>query len=125
MRVAVTSCLLAAFSMFAMGCNPTCPDTCRRFYDETQCNAAPDGFSADDAIATCTKICQDALQVTGPDVDIDSSKGRAFDPSRIAPLNESITLENERDAAAWMDCVASFSDDECSLLDQQYCVKIF
>jgi hypothetical protein len=122
MRATATACLIAAVAMLASACGPTCQDTCRRFYDETECNAPPSGIPSDEAVSSCTQICQEALQVTGEDV---AATDRRFDPEITAPLNASTTLANEQEAAAWMDCVGTFTDDECYLLDDQYCAKIF
>lgn len=122
MRAQATVWLLLALTALTTACSPTCQTTCQRFYDETECAAGPAGIPNDDAINSCLTICQDALQVTGEPV---TTGDRRFDPQIISPGNISSTLENEQEAAAWMDCVASFADDECYLLDQQYCVKIF
>lgn len=122
MRATLTACLLATLTVLATACGPTCQSTCSRFYDETECAAGPEGIPTEDAIVQCINICQDALQVTGPEV---SPSDRRFNPELTSPLNTSPTLENEREASAWMDCVWTFSDDECYLLDQQYCAKIF
>lgn len=121
MRALLPASLLLA-AVLTTACGPTCQSTCTRFYAETECNAPPRGISADEAIPSCITICQDALQIAGPEP---SPTDRRFDPTLTAPLNESPTLENEREAAAWMDCVWTFTDDECALLDQQYCAKIF
>lgn len=114
---------LLAMVTFASACGPTCQSTCRRFYEDEQCNAGPAGLATEEAIGQCQDICQDALQVAGPDVE---PGDRRFNPDFVAPLNQSSTLETEREAAAWMDCVWSFSDEECpSRLDDAYCAKIF
>lgn len=115
--------LVASTALLASACGPTCQDSCRRFYDETECDAAPAGLAPEDAIAQCIDICQDALQETGPEVD---PNDRRFNPELIVPASESPTLADEREAAAWMDCVWSFSDDECpTALEDQYCARIF
>ncbi len=122
MRPAATL-LLVIFAVLASACEPTCQDTCRRFYEDEQCDAGPDGLDNERAIEQCLDICSDALQVTGPEVDV---RDRRFNPDFVAPLNQTSTLDSEREAAAWMDCVWSFSDDECpTALDDQYCAKIF
>jgi hypothetical protein len=122
-RPALAAPLLAVTLLALEACKPTCQSTCRRFYDPTECNATPQGVASEEAIEGCIDVCQDALQITGPEVDPDD---RRFNPDFIAPLNQTSTLASEREAAAWMDCVWSFSDDECeSRLGDQYCVKIF
>jgi hypothetical protein len=120
-----TIALLLLASTALTACGPTCQSSCRRFYgsDAGECGASPEGLPAEEAIEGCIDICQDALQVTGEPVDPNDPR---FNPNFIAPLNQQATLSNEQEAAAWMDCVWSFSDDECfEKLDDQYCVKIF
>jgi len=113
--------LLAPAALTA--CGPTCQSTCRRFYDPIECDATPRGLTSEEAIEQCISVCQNALQVTGPEVTADD---RRFNPDFISPLNQSSTLSNEREAAAWMDCVWTFDDDECKTrLADQYCAKIF
>ena len=117
--IGLATCLLST------ACKPTCQDTCRHFYADAPdgCGASPSGIPADEAISSCTEVCQNALQIPGEPVN---PTDRRFDPERQALLSESNTLANEQEAAAWMDCVWTFSDEECpTRLDQQYCVKIF
>jgi len=110
-------------TLFASACGgETCQSSCLRFYEEEQCDAPPAGLSRSDAIDQCIDICQDALQVPGEPVGDD----RRFDPARTAGNTEDHVLDNEQEAAAWIDCVWSFTDDECpERLDDQYCIKIF
>jgi hypothetical protein len=118
--------LLALGLLTQLGaCNPTCQSSCRRFYADAPdgCGASPEGLPAADAIESCIDICQDALQITGEPVDPNDPR---FNPKFVAPLNQQATLSNEQEAAAWMDCVWSFTDEECpTKLDDQFCVKIF
>ena len=114
---------LAMSSVVLTACQPTCQSSCTRFYSDEECGAGPAGQPTEEAIQTCISVCQEALQVPGEDVD---SNDRRFNPDFVAQTNESHTLTTEREAAAWMDCVWSFEDDQCfERLDAQYCVKIF
>ena len=99
-RPALAAPLLAVTLLALEACKPTCQSTCRRFYDPTECNATPQGVASEEAIEGCIDVCQDALQITGPEVDPDD---RRFNPDFIAPLNQTSTLASEREAAAWMD----------------------
>lgn len=120
MRMVIAS--LAATILLA-GCQPTCQSTCVHFYSDEECGAGPEGKPTEDAIQECIAVCQDALNVPGEEVD---PRDRRYNPEFTAPLEQSHTLSNEKEAAAWMDCVWSFPDDEChDRLDAQYCVKIF
>lgn len=122
MRRSLALALLVAPALLA-ACGPTCQSTCRRFYEQEQCDALPEGLPREDAISQCYDICQDALQNTGPAI---TEGDRRFNPELVAPPNVVSTLETEQEVAAWVDCVWSFSDDEChDKLDDQYCVKIF
>lgn len=105
------------------GCTPTCSTTCQHYYEADQCDAPPAGLAREDAIAQCTNVCQDALQQTGPAPDPTDPR---FNPAVISPPTKSPQITNEREAAAWMDCVWSFADDVCpSRLGDQYCVRVF
>ena len=115
---------LATVAFAATACGPTCAETCRRYHAEDQCDAAPQGLSAEEAIGQCVQICEAALVQTGPEP---SARDPRFDPENISSATRSPQIENEREAAAWMDCVATFTDlQECrERLDDQYCVPVF
>jgi hypothetical protein len=80
----------------APGCAENCQDSCSRIYDE--CNISIIGVPADKSQADCEAHCEAALEEVG--------EMGGYDPwKKDNPLNPN-TLNNEKQAAAWMDCVA-------------------
>lgn len=119
---AASGLALVGLAAVLAGCGPTCQDSCRRMYAEDQCDAGTAGLSTETVIGECTRVCQSALQVPGPDVD---AADRRFNPEVLVPAGSAPTLENERQAAAWMDCVWFYDDDECQTrLPDGYCLRV-
>lgn len=131
MRVAVVPLSIALITLGACGDPKTCAASCDRFYAADQCDAAPAGIAQEEAIAGCTRECNAALQAPASDTDFDATdpwyeNDRRFNPNFVAPLDKTHELTNDREAAAWIDCVWYFSDTECNeKLSAQYCAKIF
>lgn len=121
MRALFVVCLA---SVAAAGCQPTCTSTCNRYYAAEECGARPVGLTEDVAIRGCVQVCNDAMQQPGP---APSANDRRFVPTNISDPTRSPQIVNEREAAAWMDCVWSFeSREECAdALGQQRCVQVF
>ncbi|MFM2162479.1 MAG: hypothetical protein RLZZ383_1991 [Pseudomonadota bacterium] len=122
---AATSFLVLGFALASQACAPTCSATCRRFYAPPPegCDAPPESLTAEEAQAQCVAVCNTAMQIPGP---APSPTDRRFDPESIYLAGEVPTLANEKEAAAWIDCVWSFDDDVChDKLDRQYCAKIY
>jgi hypothetical protein len=116
-----TVLLLVATSALVVGCDmPTCQNTCRRFYAEDECNAPPAGRSRDEVITECIDACNEALEVPGPAPDPHDAR---FDPNKIPPPQKPV-LNNEKEVGAWMDCVWSFSDEECDEALQKHCARV-
>ncbi len=61
----------------------------------------------------CVAACDDALDVPG---DLDG-----YDPDERNVSGDKVILENEKQAAAWMDCVA---ETACEGLEDGYCAPI-
>ncbi len=100
--------LLLLVPVAVVGCGYDCQSTCRRVYDESECNVAAEigGASSDELIRQCVDECETALRKVG-------SMG-SYDPrTQRNPLVDE-QLENERQAAEWMDCVW---EADCSQLD--------
>lgn len=85
------------------GCGPNCGETCFRMFDESECNVQPGGLTAADLIERCRSECEGALREVGG--------MNGYDP-RARQVN-SFELSTEVQAAAWMECVWSFDDQEC------------
>jgi hypothetical protein len=103
----------AVFSMAALvapGCGPNCQSACFKIYAEAECDVSTPGQSWEDAYKDCVEECDNALSQPG---DL-----AGFDPDERNTSGESVTLENEQQAAAWMDCV---EETACERLEEGYC----
>lgn len=103
-----------------IGCGPTCQSTCRRVY--VDCGIEKTGQSQSELIGDCQRECQAALNVAG--------ELGEYEPDIRRTTAESIVLENDSQAAAWMDCVWDHAPDatpeQCLELDPRtgYCAPI-
>ena len=116
MRVAA---LLSLVGLFATGCGPNCQSTCTHVFDRSECGIARPGIEPREQITNCVSACEYALSQPG--------EQGSYDPDR-PNTSSGVELENERQAAAWMDCVwatapeGSLSgSEECRALDEGYC----
>ena len=103
MRGFVAVMVAAMGASWLVGCGPACQETCFRVYDESQCGRqASGGVTAKQLIDTCASECESALRNTG---------GMAgYDPRQRQP--GVFVLQNERQAAAWMDCIDASTCEE-------------
>jgi hypothetical protein len=112
--------LLLPIAALATACSgPTCQSSCERLYGDqpatgdepAQCNLAtlfPDTEPAE-MMDSCMAHCNDAVARNGEAGD--------YDPNQRAGAAE-VSLDNERQAALWMDCVEQTS---CDLLKTGVC----
>ena len=91
------------------GCGESCNTACFKAYDERECNVDTPGQMADARIRECIADCRSALRRVGPMGD--------YSPFGSGGL-ERVQLQNERQAAAWMDCIG---ESECSELQAGRC----
>ena len=109
----IVSVLVLATAALA-GCGPTCQSTCRRVYSPSECGIVTPGVDDwTEMYGDCVNSCEDALSQTGVLGD--------YDPDERITNGTSVTLQNERQAAAWMDCVA---ETDCERLNDGYCEPI-
>lgn len=108
--------LLTAVGAVALltACGPNCQDTCEKLYTESQCDIERAGRTPDRLITDCMDFCQEALKVPG---EIGS-----FNPYEKVGSGQSITLENEQQAAIWMDCVA---ETACENIQTGMCAPVW
>ena len=105
----VVAALLVLAAAALAGCDQNCQDACAKVYDASQCYLRRGGITAAAVIRDCEDRCQDALANTGPMGDYNPFQKRdPLDPK---------TITNEKQAAAWMDCVAQA---ECPELDPAF-----
>lgn len=102
---------LLVSAVVLQGCGPNCQSTCRRIYAPDECDVqipgVPDWTEMYD---DCVNDCELALGQPGEMGD--------YDPDERPTGGESVVLENERQAAAWMDCVEQTS---CERINDGYC----
>jgi hypothetical protein len=87
-----------------------CQSTCQTLYFEGECNIPTPGRTSDQAFDDCVSDCQYAMERVGVMGD--------YDPNERNTSGQSPTLENEVQAAAWMNCVEATS---CELINDGYC----
>ena len=107
---------LASLAVLGTGCGPTCQATCNRLYQEADpnCNIQSVAMDRSELLTECNNACEDALDVPGEIGD--------YTPHEYTPSSKSITLENDKQAALWMDCVAETS---CEHLNDGYCAPVW
>ncbi len=98
--------LIVAVATLA-GCNTyNCVSTCERIYKEAECGVQIAGKQENASIDDCVFECNDALKKTGTIGD--------YNPYNTRNPLVTYELENEVQAAAWMECVNTVS---CGELD--------
>lgn len=113
--------LLLVFSaaLLATGCGPDCRSSCEKIFADAagECGIIVPGKSGEagrqEMISQCVSHCEQAMRRNG-DVG-------AYSPNERAGGDEDISLENEKQAALWMDCVAETS---CENLNKNYCAPV-
>jgi hypothetical protein len=95
-------------------CNPTCQSVCNKVYSEQYCGIVRPGKDQDELISDCIGYCEEALSEPG--------ELGTYDPYERVSSSTSVNLDNERQAALWMDCV---SEQSCTRLGQGYCAPIW
>jgi hypothetical protein len=93
--IRVATALLAAVAL--VGCGYNCQETCNHVYADSECGIATGQLDENEAIRLCTQSCEDALARTG---DIGE-----YNPYSPYIGGEQPQLENEKQAALWMECV--------------------
>lgn len=107
-----------------LACGPNCQSTCQRLYGEstqrvygeqiTDCGIDRAGRDASELVDTCMDECQAALEVPG--------EVGPYEPYERTGSSESVDIENERQAAVWMECIAETS---CDRLREGYCAPVW
>lgn len=111
MRAALVLMTLA--TALGSGCGPNCQSACQKVYAPDECNVPTPGQEWEEAYEDCMRECENAMRYpAAPDEQGD------YDPQVKNTSGESITLRNEQEAAAWMDCVL---ESACDRLEEGYC----
>ncbi|TNE87938.1 MAG: hypothetical protein EP330_16740 [Deltaproteobacteria bacterium] len=114
MRLALIA--LPLIGLLASGCGPTCASTCGKIYGQLadgNCNQRIPGEDPTASFDRCVEECEFALSQPG--------ELNGYNPHERITSGEIPDLENEKQAAAWMDCVDELS---CELLDDGFCAPI-
>ena len=104
---------LTALSLVS-GCGPNCQATCNKLYLENECNLTSPGMTRDELMSECNNHCEQALDKVGD--------GGTYTPEERTPSDRSVELENDKQAALWMECVDSHA---CEHLDDGYCQPVW
>lgn len=114
MRLALM--FLPLVGLLATACGPTCDSTCGKIYGQLadgNCNQRIPGEDPSASFDRCVDRCEAALDTPG---ELGDYSPRDRITSGVIP-----DLENEKQAAVWMDCVDELS---CDLLDDGFCAPI-
>lgn len=99
-----------------VGCGPNCQSTCFKLYgtDIEDCAIERPGRGSSVLIDDCLAYCDEALSVNGELGD--------YDPFTKKGSDVAITLDNERQAALWMECV---NETACERIEEGYCAPVW
>ena len=118
-----------AVSLFLSGCGNDCQSTCTKLYGTApNCgdpSGDPDsenyfrglvtfGQTREKKMRQCMDECEGALEKPG--------EVGEYAPTEYTPSDVAVTLENDRQAAVWMECVESHS---CENLASGYCAPVW
>lgn len=113
-----TNILLVVSALLA-GCGPDCYTSCEKLFGDSsgQCKIPIPGKEGaagrEEMINSCVAHCESAMKKNGEIGD--------YSPNERASGDDDISLDNEKQAALWMDCVAETS---CPNLDSNYCAPV-
>lgn len=113
LRPVLTLAMVAVTSTLA-ACGPDCQSSCLKLYSENECDIQVPGVSREQLIQDCNTTCNNALESTG-------EIRPEYKPNEFTPSDKSLTIENDREAALWMDCV---DENACLKLEEGYCSGI-
>ena len=106
MSRSIVAVLIACASQMT-ACGPDCQTTCNKLYQSYECGITrPGGFDVGDLTNRCMTECNSAMSKPGKIGD--------YNPLGDYSNQEVPSLDNDQQAAAWMDCVANAS---CPLLE--------
>lgn len=94
------------------GCGPSCQSTCQTLFGEAPdyCALAVPGKPLDESRKACVQECEQALAQAGDVGD--------YNPFEQNMTGATVRLQNEKQAALWMDCVDQHS---CQDLSEGFC----
>jgi len=114
-----TTVLLVSLVALASGCGPDCYSSCEKIFGDAadECDIQIPGKEGEsgrqEMISQCVAHCESAMGNNGDIGD--------YTPNERASGDDDIALENEKQAALWMDCV---SETSCDNLNKNYCAPV-
>lgn len=114
MRLALL--VLPIAGLLAAGCGPTCATSCAKIYGQLadgNCNRSIPGEAQEASFDRCVETCENALATPG---DLGN-----YNPNERNLTGSIPSLDTEKQAAAWMDCIDVAS---CQTLTDGYCAPI-
>lgn len=89
-----------------------CQNTCEKLFgtEAEECNIVVPGRTGDEMKNDCMAQCNYAMARSGELGD--------YSPNERTGGNEDVTITNDQQAAAWMDCIA---ETACTDLQANYC----
>ena len=112
-RISLILFSVTAFSQL-LACGPDCQSTCNKLYQQYECGIERPGTSLNERVKRCMDECNSALEKPGPLGD--------YSPNEETSRSEDINLENDQQAAAWMDCVQNTA---CENLKRNFCAPVW
>jgi hypothetical protein len=109
--------VLGLVALLGIGCGPNCQSTCSRLYGNAagECKIERPGFqTAEQLMEVCQDACEEALSKSG--------EVGSYDPNDRKGSTTAVELENEKQAALWMDCI---SETSCEYLETGYCAPVW
>jgi len=106
-------------SVFATACGPDCQTTCEKLYaqgGECEFTSAGDQYGEKN-FSRCIETCESAISTPGEAGD--------YNPQEKTPSSQSIELENDQQAALWMDCVEEKSCELLKTSGGRFCAPIW
>ena len=100
-------------------CGPDCQTSCEKLYSQGgECKfTSPGDPSGEKSFAVCLEACEEAMEIPGDAGD--------YNPNEKTPSSQSIQLQNDQQAAMWMDCVAEKSCELIKTTGGRFCAPIW
>lgn len=117
MRLGLFLCL--GIGVMTTGCGPDCQTTCEKLYSRGgECKFTSAGDSTGELnYARCSDECNEAIAVPG--------EADGYNPQEKTPSSQAVELENDQQAAMWMDCIEEKSCELLKTSGGRFCAPIW
>ena len=114
-----TFVFVATFIGSQAACGPDCQSTCEKLYSQGgECKfTSPGDSTGEKSFAVCLDSCEEAMDLPGEAGD--------YNPNEKTPSSQSISLENDQQAAMWMDCIGEKSCELIKSTGGRFCAPIW